>query len=181
MIFPYFRFYNPSFPETSFRSSISALEGSPLSPLQISATFNSMALLTQTDDIRRVLQTSKTVAVLGAHTNERKAAYYVPRYLDDNGYTVYPVNPVFEGKTLFGSLVVADLSELNKPVDVVNVFRRSEHLPAHLPEILALEPLPKTVWLQLGVRHEAVAKELVDAGVDVIQNRCMLADHQRLL
>ena len=140
-----------------------------------------MAPLTQIDDIKRVLQTSKTVAVLGAHTDERKAAHYVPRYLDDNGYTVYPVNPVFEGETLFGSPVVASLGEVSEPVDVVNVFRRSEHLPSHLSEILALKPLPKVVWLQLGIRHEQVAQHLMDAGIDVVQDRCMLADHQRLL
>ena len=139
-----------------------------------------MALLTQIEDIRRVLQTSKTVAVLGAHTAEHKAAHYVPRYLDDNGYEVYPVNPVFEGETLFGQPVVASLSEVDEPIDVVDVFRRGEHLPAHLPEILALEPLPKVVWLQLGIRHEEVAQQLSDAGIDVIQSRCMLADHQRL-
>ena len=140
-----------------------------------------MALLTQTNDIRRVLDTSKTIAVLGAHTNERKAAYYVPRYLADNGYTLYPVNPVFEGETLFSNSVVADLGALNEPVDVVDVFRRSEHLSAHLPEILAMQPLPKTVWLQLGIYSEEVAQQLIDAGIDVVQDRCMLADHQRLL
>ena len=157
------------------------LEDSPLFQLRIPATFSFMALLTHTDEVKRVLQTSKTVAVLGAHTNERKAAHYVPRYLDDNGYTVYPVNPVFKGKTLFGSPVVASLAEVTEPVDVVNVFRRSEHLPAHLSDILALEPLPKVVWLQLGIRHEEVAQQLTDAGIDVVQDRCMLADHQRLL
>lgn len=140
-----------------------------------------MALFTQTEDIRRVLSESNVIAVLGAHTNERKAAHYVPRYLADNGYTVYPVNPVFEGETLFHSPVIASLDKVTEPIDVVDVFRRSEHLPAHLPELLAMKPLPKVVWLQLGIRHEEVARQLVDAGIDVIQDRCMLADHRRLL
>lgn len=140
-----------------------------------------MAILTTPAEVKRVLETHKTVAVLGAHATGSKAAHYVPKYLHDNGYDIYPVNPVFAGEQLFGREVVAELKELTEPVDIVDVFRRSEHLPEHLNAILSLEPLPKLVWLQLGIRHDEVAQQLSGAGIDVIQNRCMLADHQQLL
>ncbi len=140
-----------------------------------------MAILTEINDVKRALETYKSVAVLGAHTTQSKAAYYVPKYLQDNGYEVYPVNPVFAGESLLGRKVVAELADLTEPVEVVDVFRRAEHLPDHLDDILSLTPLPKLVWLQLGIRNDEFAKALSDAGMDVIQSRCMLADHQRLL
>lgn len=140
-----------------------------------------MPILTKIDDVVRVLRESKTVAVLGAHVNSSKAAYYVPRYLDSENYDIYPVNPTYAGKTLFDEEVVSDLTKLDAPIDVVNIFRRSEHLPDHVDDILAMEPLPKVVWFQLGIRNDEVAEKLSTAGIEVIQDRCMLADHQRLL
>lgn len=140
-----------------------------------------MSILSETKDVKRVLKESKTVAVLGAHTNESKAAYYVPRYLDASGYDVYPVNPVFAGQTLFGKKVAQNLAALDVKIDVVDVFRRSEALGEHLEDILAMTPHPKVVWFQLGIKNDPIAKRLSEAGVDVIQDRCMLADHQHLL
>lgn len=140
-----------------------------------------MAILTDLDDVKHALETYTKVAVLGAHTKASKAAYYVPQYLQDNGYDVYPVNPVFAGKSLFGREVVTELADLTEPVEVVDVFRRAEHLPNHLDDILRLTPSPQLVWLQLGIRNDAFARALSEAGIDVIQSRCMLADHQRLL
>lgn len=139
-----------------------------------------MRELTSQDDVRRVLEASRTVAVLGAHVNPAKPAHYVPQYLHDQGYRILPVNPVYAGHTLWGEPVVDALPDLDEPVDVVDVFRRAEHLPAHVPNILAMDPLPKVVWLQLGIRNDAVARELVDAGIEVIQDRCMLADHRNM-
>ena len=139
-----------------------------------------MAILTEIDDVKRVLLESETVAVLGANVKESKAAHYVPKYLYGEGYTIYPVNPVHEGKTLFGEPFVANLRDLQRPVDVVDVFRRSEALPEHVEDILAMEPRPKVVWFQSGIRHDEVAQRFSEAGIDVIQSRCMLADHQRL-
>lgn len=131
-------------------------------------------------DVRRVLEGSHVIAVLGAHTNPDKPAHYVPDYLHDVGYTVIGVNPRFAGTTLWGAPVRSELAEIDVPVDVVDVFRRSEHLPDHVDAILAMEPLPKVVWLQSGIRHPAVAEKLAAAGIEVIQDRCMLADHRRL-
>ena len=140
-----------------------------------------MAILTDIEEVKRVLRESETVAVLGANVRESKAAHYVPKYLYGEGYTIYPVNPVHEGKTLFGEPFCGKLQDLQKPIDVVDVFRRSDNLPDHVEDILAMEPRPKVVWFQSGIRHDEVAEQLSNAGIDVIQSRCMLADHQRLL
>lgn len=140
-----------------------------------------MAIITDTSRISEMLRTPTTVAVLGAHTNPSKAAYYVPHYLNRQGFRIYPVNPNFAGETLFDAVVVSKLAELKVAIDIVNVFRRSEAVPEHLDDILAMSPRPQLVWLQLGIRHDETAQALSDAGIDVIQDRCMLADHQYLL
>ncbi len=140
-----------------------------------------MAILTELADIRRVLLEYRRIAVLGAHPNEYKAAYYVPKYLASAGYEIYPVNPVYTGQMLFGKEIIPKLSGLQQAVDIVNIFRRSDALDSHLPEILALQPRPKLAWFQLGISNDEVAKALSEAGIEVIQNRCMLADHQRVL
>lgn len=130
--------------------------------------------------IRAVLERTKTVAVLGAHFERHRAAFYVPAYLRAQGYRVIGVNPKLVNTELFGEPVVASLADAPVAVDLVDVFRRSELVEGHLEELLAMEPLPKVVWMQLGVRHDGVAAALVDAGVDVVQDRCALADHRRL-
>ena len=134
-----------------------------------------------TQRIREILRSVRTVAVLGASPRSHRAGHYVPAYLERHGYEIHPVNPDALGQRLFGRDVVATLAEVDDPIDVVDVFRRPEHLPDHVPEILALDPLPKVVWLQQGIRHDEVAAELEAAGIEVVQDRCMLADHQRLL
>lgn len=132
------------------------------------------------DAIRRVLESSRTVAVLGAHHQPARAACYVPDYLAEQGYRVLPVNPRLAGRTLWGQTVTSSLGELREPVDLVDVFRRAEYVPGHVDEILAMDPLPKVVWLQLGIRNDEAARRLSDAGLDVVQDRCTLADHRRL-
>jgi predicted CoA-binding protein len=129
------------------------------------------------DRIRTILATSPTIAVLGIHTDTYKPAYYVPAYLHEQGYRILGVNPAFAGQVLFGEPVVARLADLKEPVDLVDVFRRPTALPDHLPELLALRP--PAVWFQLGIRNDAVARELEAAGIEVVQSRCTLADHRR--
>lgn len=140
-----------------------------------------MAIFSSDEDIKRILRQGNTIAVLGAHKIESKAAHYVPKYLAANGYDVYPVNPQFAGERLFAKEITKTLESLTTAIDIVNVFRRSEHLEAHLDDILAMRPLPKVVWFQLGIFNHEVARKLSEAGIDVIQDRCMLADHQYLL
>lgn len=137
-----------------------------------------MALLTERNEIEPLLRQG-VVAVLGASVRTGRAGNYVPRYLHGEGFDIHPVNPDYAGQDLFGIRVVPHLSDVPLPIDVIDVFRRSEHLPTHLPEILALDPLPRAVWFQKGVRHDEVAARLSEAGIEVVQDRCMLADHQR--
>jgi predicted CoA-binding protein len=130
--------------------------------------------------LREILTGSPTVAVLGIHREPEKAAYYVPEYLHDEGYRILGVNPRFRGESLFGEPVRATLAEIGEPVDLVDVFRRSEAVAEHIEDLLAMKPRPKVVWFQLGIRNDEAARILEAAGITVVQNRCMLADHQRL-
>ena len=128
--------------------------------------------------IRQILSTVPTVAVLGISSDPSRAGFYVPEYLHDTGYRVIGVNPNLAGQTLFGETVRATLAEITEPIDMIDVFRRAEHLPAHTRELIAAKP--RVVWFQLGIRNDAVARELESAGIEVVQDRCTLADHQRL-
>lgn len=130
--------------------------------------------------LREILTGSPTVAVLGVHVEPEKAAFYVPEYLHDEGYRIIGVNPKYAGEKVFGEPVRAQLAEIAEPVDLVDVFRRPQDIPAHLDDILAMKPRPRFVWFQLGIKNDDAAKVLEDAGITVIQNRCTLADHQRL-
>lgn len=130
--------------------------------------------------LRELLSTSPTIAVLGIHHEREKAAFYVPEYLHDEGYRIIGVNPQFHGRELFGEKVRNTLAEIAEPIDLVDVFRRSELIPDHVEDILAMKPRPKVVWFQLGIKNDDVAHVLEAAGITVVQNRCTLADHQRL-
>ena len=130
--------------------------------------------------LREILTSSPTIAVLGVHNEPEKAAFYVPEYLHDEGYRIIGVNPRFRGEELFGEQVHDTLAEIGEPVDLVDVFRRAELIPQHVEDILAMQPRPKVVWFQLGIKNDEVARILEAAGITVVQNRCTLADHQRL-
>lgn len=136
------------------------------------------AELTDLAALQALLRGARAVAVLGAHHEPYRPAFYVPDYLARQGYAVYPVNPMLAGSTLWGRPVVTSLPEVPVPVDLVDVFRRPELLPAHLDEVLAMRPLPRAVWLQSGIRNDAFARRLIEAGIDVVQDRCTYADHR---
>ncbi|WP_457637944.1 CoA-binding protein [Oceanithermus sp.] len=140
-----------------------------------------MHIVERDEDLRWILGSSYTVAVLGAHPDESRAAYYVPAYLVSQGYRVIPVNPAYAGRELFGEAVRVRLDEIAEPVDVVDVFRGSDKLMEHLEEILAMNPPPAVVWLQKGIRNDDFATALADAGITVVQDRCMFAEHKRLM
>jgi predicted CoA-binding protein len=137
-------------------------------------------LLTCDAELRRVLAENRSVAVLGAKSEPWEAAFSVPRYLRDHGWRVVGVNPKLAGGDWLGSPAVGALAEL-QPVDLIEVFRRPEALPAHAAEILALPWRPRVVWFQLGIRHDAAAERLSQAGIDVVQDRCMMPEHRRLI
>jgi predicted CoA-binding protein len=130
--------------------------------------------------LREILTTSPTIAVLGVHRLPEKAAFYVPEYLHDEGYRIIGVNPKLHGEQLFGEPVRDTLAEIAEPVDLVDVFRRAEQIGSHVEDILAMKPRPRVVWFQLGIKNDEVARILEAAGIIVVQNRCTLADHQRL-
>ncbi len=129
-------------------------------------------------DLSEILTSARVVAVLGAHHEPGRAAFYVPDYLHAMGYRILPVNPMLVGRVLWGVPVVARLTDLETPVDLVDVFRRGESLPDHQGEFLAMRPAPRTVWFQSGIRHDAVAAALEAAGLEVVQDRCTLAEHR---
>jgi len=131
--------------------------------------------------LARILREARTVGVLGAKAQPAEPAHYVPAYLAQHGYRVLPVNPTLAGRTILGEPVVATLADLPAPVDVIDVFRRPEYLPGHAAEILALPWRPAVVWFQLGIRNDAAAERLARAGIRVVQDRCMMPEHRRLL
>ncbi|HRE89212.1 MAG TPA: CoA-binding protein [Myxococcota bacterium] len=139
-----------------------------------------MGTLEDPQELRRVLLTARRLAVLGAHSEPARAAFYVPDYLSRHGYTVIPVNPRLVGTTLFGEPVRSSLAEVGE-VDAVVVFRRASELPGHLEEILSMAPPPRVVWLQLGIVHRGFTGALLAAGFEVVEDRCMLQDHRLLL
>lgn len=138
-------------------------------------------LLDDDGSLSRLLREAKTVAVVGAKADPAAAAFYVPAYLHQHGYRILPVNPKLRGRRLFGVDAVATVADLAEPVDVIEVFRRPEFLPGHAGEILALPWRPVTVWFQLGIRHDGAAEQLARAGIRVVQDRCMMPEHRRLI
>jgi predicted CoA-binding protein len=138
-------------------------------------------LIDDDEGLTRILREAKTVAVLGIKTPPSEPAYYVPAYLKAHGYRILAVNPRLAGQDVLGVAVVATLGDLAGPADVIDVFRRPEYLPGHASEILALPWRPLAVWFQLGIRNDAAAERLARAGIRVVQDRCMMPEHRRLL
>lgn len=130
-------------------------------------------------ELREILANAHTIAVVGIKDRETDDAYRVPLYLQRQGYRVLPVNPRFE--TIHGERCVARLADLTEPVDIVDLFRAIDHIPGHTEEILAMAPRPKAVWMQLGILHGTAAAALRAADIQVIQDRCIMVEHGRLL
>jgi len=138
-------------------------------------------LVTTPDGIARLVRECRRIAVLGIKPESRRdrAAFYVPEYMARHGYDIVPV-PVYypELTIILDRPVYRSLREVPGPIDMVNVFRRSPDVPPHLPDLLAAHP--RAVWLQLGIRHDEAAAELARAGIQVVQDRCLLVEHRRL-
>ena len=140
-----------------------------------------MHLLETSDQIRDLLRRIKRIAVIGIKTEAQsfQPAYYVPEFVQSAGYEIVPV-PVYypEASTILGQPVYRSVADIPGDVDLVNVFRRSQDVPPHVNDILAKRP--KAVWLQSGIRHDAVAERLARAGIDVVQDRCLMVEVRRL-
>jgi predicted CoA-binding protein len=134
-----------------------------------------------TDDyIRSVLRSVKTIAIVGASPNTVRPSYFVFKYMLERGYDVIPINPGQAGKSMLGKIFASSLAEIDQPVDMVDVFRASEHVMPVLHEVLALKTIPKVFWLQLGVRNDAAAAKAEAAGMQVVMNRCPKIEYGRL-
>jgi uncharacterized protein len=132
--------------------------------------------------MKALLAETKTIAVLGIKTEAQSGqpAFYVASYLQSAGFDVIPVPVYYPDVTrILGRPVYRKVAEIPGSVDMVNVFRRSEDVPPHVDDILAKKP--KSVWMQLGIRNDAAAEKLARAGIKVVQNRCLMVDHRRLV
>ena len=131
--------------------------------------------------IAELLSRVRRIAVLGIKTEaqEGEAAFYVPRYLASAGFEVIPV-PVYypEVKEILGRTVYRKLADVPGELDLVDVFRRPRDIDAHLDDLLIKKP--RAVWFQLGIRNDAAAEKLAKAGIQVVQDRCLMVDHRRL-
>ncbi|MHA6325213.1 CoA-binding protein [Roseivivax sp. CAU 1753] len=130
--------------------------------------------------LRDVLRRTRVIAVVGVSPNPVRPSHFVARYLSLRGFEVHPVNPGHAGKVLFGRTIVASMSEIDAPVDMVDIFRRSEAVPEVVAEALEVFPALRTVWMQIGVVSAEAARLAEARGVDVVQNRCPKIEYQRL-
>jgi predicted CoA-binding protein len=130
-------------------------------------------------ELRELLRRVRSIAVLGIKDGADDDAFRVPRYMQAHGYRILPINPKLA--SVLGERALPSLAALEGGVDLVNVFRAPQHVPAHVDEILALSPRPLAVWLQLGIAHAEAAARLAAAGIAVVQDRCLMVDHRRLL
>lgn len=133
----------------------------------------------QTDDeLRALLSRVRSVAVLGIKAGAADDAFRVPAYLQHHGLRILPVSPKLP--EVLGEKAVPRLADLDSPPDLIDVFRAPAHLPAHTEEILGLEAAPTGVWFQLGIRDDASAARLEAAGIDVVQDKCLMVEFARL-
>lgn len=130
--------------------------------------------------ISGILNSVKTVAMVGASANEVRPSFFVLKYLLAKGFSVFPVNPGHAGKEILGRMTYAKLSDIPEPIDMVDIFRASSAVPQIVDEALALKPLPKVIWMQLTVRNDEAAAKAEAAGVKVVMNRCPKIEYGRL-
>ncbi len=132
------------------------------------------------ENILKILKNTHSIAVIGMKDNDAEISYRVPEYLQTQGYEIFPVNPGKEGKEALGKKFSAKVSDIEEKIDLVEVFRRSEFLAGHTEEILQMKHLPKYVWFQSGIYDDMAAKMFEEKGIEVVQDRCMFAEHKRL-
>ncbi len=127
-----------------------------------------------------ILNSVKTVAMVGASANDVRPSYFVMKYLIGKGFSVFPVNPGQAGGKILGVDVFAKLADIPVAIDMVDIFRNSSAVPGVVEDILKLDPLPKVVWMQLGVRNDEAAVRAEAAGLKVVMNRCPKIEYGRL-
>jgi predicted CoA-binding protein len=130
--------------------------------------------------IRGILTTAKTIAMVGVSANTSRPSYFAFKYLLERGYHMIPVNPGLAGQELLGQKVYAALADVPEPIDMVDIFRASQHAPAIVQQALALKPRPQVIWMQLGIRNDEAAKLAEANGLKVVMNRCPKIEYGRL-
>ena len=133
--------------------------------------------VTEAESITELLKNAKTIAVVGLSDSPFRSSYGVSEYMQSKGYRIIPVNPLI--RESLGVKAYASLSDVPERIDIVNVFRRSEHVPEVVEEAIRLR-VP-AIWMQEGVVHEAAAEKARQAGIFVVMDRCILKEHRRLL
>jgi len=130
--------------------------------------------------IRGILNTVKTIAMVGISPKESRPSYFAFKYLLERGYNMIPVNPGQAGKQILGRKVYARLTDIPEPIDMVDVFRASPYAMPIVEEALRLDPRPQVIWMQLGVRNDEAAATAEAAGIKVVMNRCPKIEYGRL-
>ena len=130
--------------------------------------------------VRGILNTVKTIAMVGISPKENRPSYFVFKYLLERGYHMIPVNPGHAGKEILGQKVYAKLSDIPEPIDMVDVFRASAFVMPIIQEALTLKPKPQVIWMQLTVRDDEAAALAEAAGIKVVMNRCPKIEYGRL-
>jgi len=127
-----------------------------------------------------ILKNNRVVAMVGASPNWVRPSYFAMKYLQTKGYRVIPVNPAAAGKTLLGQKIYARLADIPEPIDMVDIFRSSQHALPIIQEALSLKPRPRVIWMQLGVRNDEAAALAEANGLKVVMNRCPKIEYGRL-
>ena len=130
--------------------------------------------------IRGILNTVKTIAMVGASEKQNRPSYFAFKYLLERGYSMIPVNPGHAGHDMLGQRIYARLADIPVPVDMVDIFRGSQYAPAIVQEAIALKPRPSVIWMQLGVRNDEAAALAEANGMRVVMNRCPKIEYGRL-
>jgi predicted CoA-binding protein len=130
--------------------------------------------------IRGILNTVKSIAMVGTSPKDNRPSYFAFKYLLERGYHMIPVNPGQAGKDILGQKVYAKLSEIPEPVDMVDIFRASQFVMPVVEEALALKPKPQVIWMQLSVRNDEAAALAEAAGIKVVMDRCPKIEYGRL-
>jgi len=130
--------------------------------------------------IRGILNTVKTIAMVGISPKDNRPSYFAFKYLLERGYRMIPVNPGQAGREILGQKVYAKLADVPEPIDMVDIFRGSQYAVGIVEEALALKPRPQVIWMQLSVRNDQAAKIAEDAGLKVVMNRCPKIEYGRL-
>ena len=130
--------------------------------------------------IRGILNTVKTIAMVGVSANTSRPSYFAFKYLLERGYSMIPINPGLAGQELLGRRVYGKLAEVPEPIDMVDIFRASRYAWTIVEEALALSPRPQVIWMQLGIRSEEAAALAEQSGLKVVMNRCPKIEYGRL-